>query len=301
MLQTKTLGYLAALGATVVWSGNFVVARAIAEEIPPIQLNFWRWVVALACMLPFALPHIKKEWPVIRQHLGYLSFMALMGISLLNTLIYKGGQTTESLNMALLVPTVPIMIIVMSRIVYGEAITPRRLLGVIIVMLGVLTIISRGDLQRLASVQFAAGDFWALSGVACFAIYSLFIRQRPLDISIESFNGVTFALGLLFMLPALVWEVSVLPLPTLNMAVGVGILYSGVGCSFVAYMLWARAISIIGPVRAGFVYYTLPLFAAVAATFVLGEVITMAHVFGGLCIIAGILVATVHRQEKKIC
>lgn len=295
-MKTKTLGYLAALGATVVWSGNFVVARAIAEDIPPIQLNFWRWIVALACMLPLALPHLRREWPVIRQHFGYLAFMGLVGISLLNTLIYKGGQSTESLNMALLVPTVPIMIIVMSRIVYGEPITPRRLLGVVIVLIGVVTIISRGDVERLAAVHFAAGDFWALGGAVCFAVYSLFVRQRPVDISIEAFNAVTFIMGVLFMVPPLLWEMWVLPLPTLNVPVAVGILYSGVGCSFVAYMLWAKAISIVGPVRAGFVYYTLPLFAAVSATIVLGEVVTMAHVFGGLCIIAGILVATVQRN-----
>ncbi|MEG2173343.1 MAG: DMT family transporter [Desulfovibrionaceae bacterium] len=295
-MTTKTLGYLAALGATMVWSGNFVVARAIATDIPPIQLNFWRWVVALACLLPMALPHLRREWPVIRQHLGYLAFMALMGISLLNTLIYKGGQTTESLNMALLVPTVPIMIIILSRIFYGEAITPRRLLGVVVVLLGVLIIISRGDMQRLAAVRFAAGDFWALGGAACFAVYSLFVRQRPVNLSIESFNTLTFALGLMFMIPPLIWEMWVLPLPVLTVPVGIGILYSGVGCSFVSYMLWAKAISILGPVRAGFVYYTLPLFTAVAATMVLGEVVSMAHVLGGLCIIAGILVATVQKK-----
>lgn len=295
-MKAKSLGYLAALGATVIWSGNFVVARAIAEDIPPIQLNFWRWVVALLCMLPMGLPHLKREWPEIRKHIGYLSFMALSGVSLLNTLIYKGGQSTESLNMALLVPTVPIMIVILSRIVYGEPITPRRLLGIVVVMLGVLTIVSRGDLQRLAAVHFAAGDFWALGGAACFAVYSLFMRQRPVDISIGAFNTVIFALGLLFTVPALIWELCVLPLPSLSAGVGIGILYSGVGCSFVAYMLWAKAISIVGPVKAGFVYYTLPLFAAVASTLVLGEVVTLAHVLGGVCIIAGILVATVQKQ-----
>lgn len=294
-MKTKTLGYLSALGATVVWSGNFVVARGLAEDIPPIQLNFWRWVVALACMLPVAWPHLRKEWPMIRQHMGYLSIMGLVGISILNTLLYKGGQSTESLNMALLVPTVPIMIIILSRIFYGEPITPRRLLGVVIVLAGVLTIISRGDPARLLAVHFAAGDFWALGGATSFAVYSLLIRQRPVDISIWGFNAVTFALGTLFMVPAVLWEAWVLPLPTVNVPVVSGILYSGVGCSFIAYMLWAKAVSIVGPVRAGFVYYTLPLFAAVAATLLLGEVVSPAHIVGGLCIIAGILVATLQR------
>lgn len=292
-MKMKTVGYLMALGATVVWSGNFVVARGLAQDIPPIQLNFWRWLVAFVCILPMAWPHLRKEWSVIRQHMGYLSIMGLVGISILNTMVYKGGQTTESLNMALLVPTVPIMIIIFSRIFYAEPITPRRLLGVLIVMSGVLTIISRGEPERLLAVQFAAGDFWALGGAASFAVYSLLIRQRPVDISIDSFSAVTFGLGTLFLIPFVLWEAWVLPLPTLNTAVAIGVLYSGVGCSVIAYMLWAKAIALVGPVRAGFVYYTLPLFTAIASTFVLGEVVTSAHIVGGLCIIAGILVATI--------
>lgn len=292
LLQTKTLGFLAALGATVIWSGNFVVARGIAQDIPPVQLNFWRWAVALLCMLPLALPKLRADWPGLRRHPVYLSFMALTGVSAMNTLIYKAGQTTESLNMALLVPTAPIIIIVLSRIIYGEPITPRRLTGLALVLCGVLVLISRGDWQALAHIRFTPGDFWALGGAACFGVYSLFIRRRTSDISAEGFTAATFALGLLYSLPALIWEMRVLPAPIWNGPVITGVLYSGVGCSFISFFLWTKSIAVIGPVRAGFVYYTLPLFAAVASVLVLGEHITPAHVGGGLLIVAGILAAT---------
>ncbi|MDE7065626.1 MAG: DMT family transporter, partial [Desulfovibrionaceae bacterium] len=273
-MQTKTLGFLAALGATVIWSGNFVVARGIAQDIPPVQLNFWRWAVALLCMLPLALPKLRADWPGLRRHPVYLSFMALTGVSAMNTLIYKAGQTTESLNMALLVPTAPIIIIVLSRIIYGDPITPRRLLGLALVLCGVLALISRGDWQALAHIRFTPGDFWALGGAACFGVYSLFIRRRTSDISAEGFTAATFALGLLYSLPALIWEMRVLPAPIWNGPVITGVLYSGVGCSFISFFLWTKSIAVIGPVRAGFVYYTLPLFAAVASVLVLGEHIT---------------------------
>lgn len=293
-LQTKTFGFLAALGATVIWSGNFVVARGIAWDIPPIQLNFWRWVVALLCILPLALPKLRADWPGLRRHWVYLSFMALTGVSAMNTLIYKAGQTTESLNMALLVPTAPMIIIVLSRIIYNEPITPRRLAGLALVLCGVLVLISRGDWHVLTSIRFTSGDFWALGGAACFGVYSLFIRRRTPDISMEGFTAATFALGLLYALPALVWEMRVMPPPVWNTPVITGILYSGVGCSFISFFLWTKSIAVIGPVRAGFVYYTLPLFAAVASVLILGERITPAHVAGGLLIVAGILAATLH-------
>ena len=298
-MTTRAAGYLAALAATVIWSGNFVVARGVADVIPPIQLNFWRWVVAFICMLPLAWPKLRADWPHVRGHWKYLSIMAFFGVTALNALIYKAGQTTESLNMALLVPTAPVIILVLSRIFYGEPITRRRLAGLIIVLAGVLMLITRGQWENLLHIRFTTGDLWALGGAACFAVFSLYMRSRPAEISVEGFNAVTFGLGLLFALPTLFWEMAVLPAPTWNLPVWIGVLYSGIGCSFAAYLFWTRAIANIGPVAAGMVYYTLPLFAAVEGLFILGEHITLNHVLGGGLIVAGILTATVHLPQKK--
>lgn len=91
-MQQTALGYGSALLATIIWSGNFVVARALATLIPPWQCNFWRWLVALLVLLPFARRHLRRDWPGIKKHWAYLSLMGILGITLMNTLIYKAGQ-----------------------------------------------------------------------------------------------------------------------------------------------------------------------------------------------------------------
>lgn len=300
-MQQTALGYGSALLATIIWSGNFVVARALATLIPPWQCNFWRWLVALAVLLPFAWRHLKRDWPGIRRHWLYLSLMAVLGVTLMNTLIYKAGQTTESLNMALLVPTAPIVILLFSRIIYGEPITPRRLAGMLVVLAGVIILVSRGDWQRLAGLRINSGDFWALGGALCFGLYSLFMRQRSSEVSPLGFNVATFGLGLLYSLPFTVAEACLLPRPEISPALVTGILYAGVGCSFFSFWFWTLAVDRIGPVRAGIVYYSLPVFAAVASVLVLGESIAPAQVAGGVLVIGGILVATLviphHRKQ----
>lgn len=297
--MTKTsLGYGCALLATMIWSGNFVASRALADLIPPIQLNCWRWGVALLCILPFAIKHLKADLPKCRQHFAYLSLMAILGVSLLNALVYKAGQTTESLNMALLVPTAPIVILLLSRLLYHEPITPRRLAGMLVVLLGVLVLVSRGDWQRLAGLQINDGDFWALGGALCFGLYSLFMRKRPADISPVGFNVICFALGLAYSLPFAFWEAAYMPLPTLSPALIGGVLYAGVGCSFAAYWIWTLAVDRIGPVRAGIAYYSLPVFAAVASVLVLNESIALAQIWGGALVIGGILTATVSLPHR---
>lgn len=299
-MNTRFLGYLAALSATVLWAGNFVVARGIAQEIPPVQLNFWRWLLALLCILPFAWPKLRADWPAMKRHWRYLAAMGLVGVSALNAFVYKAGQTTESLNMALLVPTAPVMIILLSRIVYGEPLTPRRLGGVAIVLIGVLELVSRGDWEHIASLRFLPGDLWALAGAACFALYSLFVRKRPAGISAPGFNAATFAWGLVLLLPPLAVEAATGPATSWNLRVLSGVAYAGIGCSFAAYTLWTKAIGSIGPVLAGIVYYFLPVVTAVESVWLLGEAVTTAHVLGGALIVSGILLATLDMRLLSV-
>jgi len=47
--------------ATLIWSGNFVVARVVIKEIPPVSLSFYRWLFAAIILFPFAYKKFKKE------------------------------------------------------------------------------------------------------------------------------------------------------------------------------------------------------------------------------------------------
>lgn len=285
-------GYIWAFVTVILWSGNFVVSRGVAGLIPPWQCNFWRWVIALAVTLPFAWRDCAREWPLLRARLRYLSLMALLGVTLMNTLIYKAGQTTTSLNMALLVPTAPILILLLSRVLYGEPITRWRVGGMALVIVGVLVLVSRGEWRNLAGLALAAGDLWALGGAVCFALYSLFMRKRDAAVSPLSFNVATFALGLLFAAPFTAAEYVMLPAPVLNWRVVSGVAYTGVCCSALAFWSWTLAVDRIGAVRASTIYYTLPVFAAIASFLILGERIAPAQVTGGLLIIGGVALAT---------
>lgn len=296
-MRETAAGYGMALLATVIWSGNFVVARAVADMIPPWQCNFWRWMTAFVVCLPFAWRDLRRDMPLLRRHWRYLSLMSLLGVTLMNTFFYKAGQTTPSLNMALIAPTAPVIILLLSRIIYGEPISPRRLAGMCVVMLGIVVLVSRGDWQRLAELRFAGGDVWSLGGALSFGLYSLFVRARPAGLSTLGFSAATFGLGSLFCLPAVLAEMHALPSVVWNREVIIGVLYAGVGCSFGSFSLWTRAIACIGPVRAGIVYYSLPVYAALAAWLVLGERVSPAQIVGGLLIVGGIVTATLQTRR----
>ena len=151
----------------------------------------------------------------------------------------------------------------------------------------------------IITLSLNAGDFWALGGAFCFGLYSLFMRRRPEGISPLGFNVAVFALGLLCSLPFTLAEAVLLPLPRASAPVVVSVLYTGVGCSFLSFWFWTLAIDRIGPVRAGIVYYSLPVFAAAASALILGESIVGAQIVGGTLVVGGIVAATLRSPHRN--
>lgn len=296
--QQALSGYLYALGATVIWSGNFIVARGLSEIVPPVSLAFWRWVVAVMAFLPFALKPLIAERQQLLKNIRYLSVTALLGVTVFNTLIYVAGQTTSALNLSLIAITFPIFIIIMSRLFYGEIITANKMLGITLVTGGVVLLITKGDLSVLHNISFAVGDLWMLSASVTFAIYSILIKQKPKEISIWAFQLSTFSLGLLFLFPFFVWESGTVPPGNYDSTTVLSILYVGIFASLTAFVLWNKAIVIIGPSKSGIIYYTLPLFSGFLAYLFLHESIGMMHLFSALLIVAGIL--TANRVSKRL-
>ncbi len=299
-VSVKAVGYMAALGAVFLWAGNFVVARAVAADIAPFTMNFWRWLMAFACVLPLALRKRdlwREDVRIARVNLPYMALMGAIGVTFLNALFYKAGQSTSSINMVLFVPSAPIVILLLSRIFCGEPITKRRIFGLITILIGLAILLSRGSWDNLINVHFNVGDLWSLAGVTCFGLYSFLARYRPKGMSTFGFHACVFFLGLVMMLPPFVWELFTEPQAQWTPATIFGVFYAGIGCSFVAYVLWTVAIDRIGAVAAGMIYYSIPLFTALEGVFFLGESVTLVHILGGCLMLVGIFLAILQKHS----
>src|SRR5262245_15870633 len=96
------VGTSLAVLAVIIWSGNFVIARGVIKQIPPVSLAFYRWFSASVLILPLAIRAFKKEWPIVKRSGVYLFWVSLVGISLFNTFIYIGAHYTTAINLALI-------------------------------------------------------------------------------------------------------------------------------------------------------------------------------------------------------
>lgn len=290
--KSTVFGVACAILSTMIWSGNFIIARGLSETVPPVTLSFMRWSVACLAVATFGIPALRKDWPVIRKHFASLTVTALLGVTVFNTLLYVAGRTTVAMNLALISTAFPIFIVILARLFLGEAITLRRALGVVLAVGGITTLVVQGDYSRLLTMTFAVGDVWMLFAAFLFAAYSIMIRRKPPELGQTAFLTFTFFAGWVMLVPWLLWTQVGTPWPTMTGPVIGAVLYIGLCASLAAYFFWNRAVATIGPARAGFIYYSLPVFTGLEAWLLLGEPITLLHAGSGLCILSGIYIAT---------
>lgn len=287
-----TTGMLMALAATLIWSGNFIIARGLNNVVEPATLAFMRWTTATVLLAPFAAKAVWRSRAALRRHLQRITLTALLGVTVFNTVLYLAARTTVALNLALISTSMPMFIILFERMAHGAPITRRKLGGLTAAVLGVALIVTRGDLSVLAGLDFARGDLWMLAASAIFAVYSLLVRNKPKEIEATAFLGACFGLGLVMLAPWAGAEMLVHGLPPMTPQVLGAVLYIGLGASLLSYLFWNGAVSRIGPAKAGMIYYSLPLFSGLEAWLFLGEPVGWHHLLGGLCIVGGIYAAT---------
>ncbi len=277
------LGLALAALATVVWSGSFVTSRALADSVPPVQHAFWRWLVAIAAVAPFAARRTWRQRALLRRHLRFLLAASLLGVTVYNTLVNQAGVTTTAGNMGMIMAASPVLMAVYERI-GGARLGARRVAGMLVACVGVLLLVSGGSL----AMDLAVGDLWVIGGAVAFGSYSALLRRKPAEISGLPFLFATFVLGALMLLPVFVVSLAVQGGFEPTAATVSPLLYVGVVSSAVAFFAWNRAISLIGAARAGVVYYLQPVCVALLSFALLGEgmgwlqVVCMGLILGGV-------------------
>ncbi|NBE52013.1 DMT family transporter [Streptomyces boluensis] len=281
--RAATVGLLFALLATVVWSGSFVTSRALADSVPPIQHAFWRWIIALVAVAPFAARAAWRQRALLRRHIRYLLLASLLGVTVYNTLVNQAGISTSAGNMGMIMAASPVIMALYERL-GGTRLGARRIVGMLVACAGVLLLVSKGSL----ALDFSTGDLWMLGAALSFASYSALLRRKPTGIDGLAFLFTTFALGALMLSPVYVTSLVVQGGFEATPATVSPLLYVGVVSSAVAFFAWNKAISLIGAARAGVVYYLQPVCVALLSFLVLGEptgplqLLCMALILGGV-------------------
>jgi drug/metabolite transporter (DMT)-like permease len=291
-MRVKAHPFLLLTLTVLFWSGNFVMGRAVNNSVPPISLAFWRWVLALLILLPFSIPHLRAQWPMVRQNFSLLAVYGVLGVSLFNTFVYISLHYTTATNALLINSIVPILIVLISYLQGVTQVSVRQIFGIAMSLTGVLTIICRADPSVLLMLQVNRGDLWILLAVVCWSLYTILLRKRPPDLHPLSFLASIVAIGMVPLTMLYIWEFSRIGGFDVNLVTSSSILYMALFPSVLCFIFWNQAVREVGPDKAGLFLYLMPVFGAILSAVFLGESISAFHLIGSVLIFAGIHLTT---------
>ncbi len=276
--------YLFLTLAILFWSGNFVVGSRIVEQISPISLTGMRWAFACLFLVPLAWLLERVSWRTALQEWRLHLLQSVLGLVGYTLLLYVAFGFTGPISAAVISAINPAAIALGAALVFGERMRGSRILGLVISFVGVLVVITGGQFVAIIETGFNTGDLLILGSVLVWSAYSL-VGRRVKTPPVTA-TAVQAVFAVIIMAPIV--AVAGLQLPA-DTGGWLGLGYIVIFASVASYALWNTGVSKIGPARAGIFLNLLPVFAVLIAV-AIGDVLTPAHLIGGVLVLAGVLI-----------
>jgi drug/metabolite transporter (DMT)-like permease len=280
----------------LLWAGNAVVGRLVNALVPPVTLNFLRWALAFAFLLPlggWVLRRGSGLWP----HWRRFALLGLLGVGCYNALQYLALKTSTPLNVTLVAASSPAWMLGIGALFFGQRVSQRQLAGAALSIAGVLVVLGRGDWQLLTQVRLVPGDFYVLLATATWAFYS-WLLIRPGDPPQIRGDWAAFLMAQLMMglgwsglFAAGEWALGDTAIQW-GWPLAAALLYVALGPAILAYRCWGVDVHRVGPTVAGFFANLTPLFAALMSAAFLGELPRLYHAIAFMLIVGGIVVSS---------
>ena len=278
--------------ATLFWAGNFMIGKfAFLTNIPPMTLVFYRWSLVWLILLPFTFKEIIRSKDIILKNLPLLLFLALTSVGLFNSFTYLSLVYTQVINASLFNTAIPAIIILLCFLFKIEKTNKYQILGLIVSVLGILSIITKLNLEIILSLNFNKGDLIMIGGVITWGLYSSFLKRKTFTLPLLTLVHVLCSFGLIFIFPQFIYEFSQGQKIDLNIDLFYILIFLALFPSIGSYYCWAGAVSIIGANRAGIFLSLIPLFSTIMAIFFYKEQFQFFHLIGAILIILGLFLS----------
>jgi len=289
------------MSCVLFWSGNFVIARFIHDDISPIELVFFRWFGTLIALSPLLFIHRKKIFSSIKNNFLIMIALSLLGISGYNSFVYLGLQTTTATNALLINSSTPIMIILLAAGILKQKMSLFQIIGIGLSTLGVIFLVLQGDFTKISSLGFNPGDIWIVIAGLSWALYSVLMKYKPKDLRALEFLSAIVFLGSIVLLG--IYLYSGYGFSTGITAVGNNywvILYLVIFPSILSYIFWHKGIDEIGADKTGQFTHLMPIFGSILAFIFLNETLELFHLMGMVLIGFGIYLSLFLKKKIKI-
>ena len=245
--------------------------------------------------MPFTYKEISNNLDYIKENFLVIGFMGVITISTFNSVVYFALNYTQVINAVLVLAAIPAITIILSSLMKIDKTNIFQIIGLVLSILGISSIISNGEIQRITSLNFNKGDLWMLVCVITWSLYSTLLKKYKFKFSQFSLIQLMVSVGILFLIPQYFYEQSICLEVKFNKAFFLILFYVVIFPAIFAYYCWQKGIEIIGPNRATMFIQLMPLFSAVMAIIIFNENFELYHFAGAAFIVSGI-----YLSNKKI-
>jgi drug/metabolite transporter (DMT)-like permease len=281
----------------LMWAGNAVVGRLISPLVSPMTLNLMRWSIAFLLLLPVGGGMLRRGSPLWPQWRRF-TLLSFFSIGAYNALLYLALKTSTAINVTLVGASVPVWMLLIGRVLFGQAITPRQMVGAVLSISGVLLVLSRGSWEVLLHLHLVPGDLYVMAASIAWAYYSWLLahptpesQQLRADWRHFLLAQIVFGLGWSGLFAAGEW--ALIPAHVdWGWGFAAALLYIAIGPAVIAYGSWGAGVARAGPTVAGFFINLTPLFTAVLSSAFLGEAPQAFHALAFVLIVSGIVLSS---------
>ena len=294
MINNKSIyfSFILLVTSSVFWSGNFFTCKiASLYDLTPFKLSFLRWSLAFLLLLPFTYKRIILDLNKYKKNLPYLLITSILGVTIFNSFTYLSLMHTQVINASLFNAAIPAIIILLCFLFNIEKTNKFQIIGLIISVFGILSIITKLDLNILLSLNFNKGDLIMIGGVITWGLYSSFLKRKKFTLPLLTLVHVLCTFGLIFILPQFLYELSQGLKVRFDTNLVYTLVYLALFPSIGSYYCWAGAVAIIGANRAGIFLSLIPFFSTIMAITFFNEQFHFFHLIGSILIILGLFLS----------
>lgn len=284
--------HLTAAVAMLLWAFSTIVARYVRDDVPPMGLSFWRTGLAFLILVPFVAGRLRTGAEVIRRDWKILFLLGALLILGGNALLFLALQYTIAINAAVLNSTEPVIIIVVAWLLFRDPVRWPQVGGIALSLCGVLVLIGRGDADVLAALDFNQGDLIVMGAYLSWACYAVLLRRAPRELDQLTILALILGFGTLALFPVYMFEEFAIRPTIFTWTTLISIVVLTVLSSLLGLLMWNRAITALGPGRAGIYIHLIPAYTIVLAILLLGETLEIFHLAGIALIATGIVLSS---------
>ena len=270
---------------------NIIVARGGVEYVPPVSLAFWRWVTVFLILLPFFYGEILQNKKNFNKEFWKLFFLGSMGCGICGAFPFIAGMSTTMANMGIIYTSSPIFIIILSVMFFKEKINLSRIIGLLLCLIGVLAIISKGKIDLLLNFKFTSGDLWMVGAAIGWAIYSIYLLNWKSSFSLMGRFTLIAFFGFISLFPFFIIEQTLFSKTNFNSTFVAWVLFAAISPGIIAFTLYTRVQRYLGASLTGFTLYLFAVYGAIFGIIIFEEMLMPFHYYGGALVFAGVYIA----------